>query len=255
MKSNFTQKVFVAAALALSGSVMFADTVSGTGATSGMWQNWSASQANGNGSNYWNNVSWDGPNMNVGNCLTSSNCGMNNVPGAISYLGQSNGQAFTNFYFDGSQTAVTATLEAQIAADKGYETLGWYNVLNPNQNGIIFSTTSTVGSTDTFTPSAEYGLFFVNAAGTGDIYTSQSSWSPSDTGRQHFAVFQQNAGNYYVGIEDLPSCNSDFDYNDMVVKMSSASAAPEPGALLLIAVGFTALGAFRFFGKAKATKA
>lgn len=249
MNSNFTQKIFVAAALALSSSVVFADTVSGTGATSSqMWQS-------NTGSAYWNKASWDGPNMNVGSCLTSSNCGINNAPGALPYLGQANGQALTNFYFTGSGSPVTATMEAEVSADKAYNTLGWYNVLNPSQYGIIFSGTTAAGATDTFSPSAEYGLFFINAApGVNDLYTSQASLSLNDTNVQHFAVFEQNASNYYVGVEDLPSPNSDFDYNDMVVKMSSSSAAPEPGALLLFAVGLTGLGAFRFCRKTKVTQ-
>lgn len=251
MINQIGRKISLAAVLVLSSSAMFADSVMGTG-SSNEWQTWSASQANGNGSTYWNNVSWDGSNKNIGNCLTSSNCGMASVPGALSYLGQANGKAFSNFYFGGAGTAVTATLEAQLAGNAGYDYMGWYNVLNPSQNGLIFSPTSTMGSTVTFTPTAEYGLYFLDAApGVDDVFLSQStSQYSNDQGYQHFAVFQQSAGTYYVGAEDLPSSHTDFDYNDMVVKLST-TAAPEPDALLLFGLGATGLGVFRFGRKAK----
>lgn len=257
MLNSFAKKLSFAAAVALTGSLMCADTVSGTGAGSNqVWQSWSASQANGSGSAYWNNVSWDGANKNIGNCLTSSSCGLTSVPGALPYLGQANGHAYSDFYFSGSSTPVTATLEGELAGDSPYDYLGWYNVQNPNQYGFIFSPGNSIGSTVAFTPTAEYGLFFVNQApGIGDVFTSQSSLSPSDAGYQHFAVFQGSANSYYVGAEDLPSSNTDFDYNDMVVKMSTASAAPEPSALLLFAVGITALGAFRYRRAGKSSRA
>lgn len=255
--NNFAKKLSLAAALAVSSSLMSADTVSGTGASSNqMWQSWSASQANGSGSTYWNNVSWDGPNKNVGNCLTSSNCGMSNVPGALAYLGQANGTAFANFYFTGSGSPVTATLEAEIAGNTAYDYFGWYNVQNPTQFGLIFGPGSSIGSTDTFTPTAQYGLFIADEApGVQQEFMSQSMSSFSnDQGHQHLAVFQGSAGTYYVGAEDLPSTGSDLDYNDMVVKMST-SAAPEPSALLLFAVGVTALGAFRYRRQAQSKQA
>ncbi len=246
---NFAKKISLAAVLTLSSSAMFADTVTGTGAASNqMWQTWTASQANASGTPYWNNTSWDGANKNVGNCLTSTNCGLTAPPGALPYLGQANGQAFSNFYFTGSSMPVTATLQAEITAASAYDYFGWYNVQNPGQSGIIFSPNSGVGATVTFTPTAQYGLFFANTASNiNQVFLSQSTSAYSnDPGHQHFAVFQGTANTYYVGAEDLPSPNTDFDYNDMLVKMSGTSAAPEPGALLLVGTGFTALGAYRF---------
>jgi len=253
MMNKFAKQLSIAAALALSSSLMLADTVAGTGASSNqMWQTWNANQANSSGTPYWNNASWDGANKNIGSCLTTSNCGMKDVPGALPYLGQTNGKAFSNFYFAGTGATVTATLEAAIAGDTAYEYFGWYNVQNPNQYGVIFSPSTGVGSTEKFTPTAQYGLFFANEApGVGDVFLSQSTSSfSSDQGYQHFAAFEGTANSYYIGAEDLPSSHTDFDYNDMIVKMSSTSAAPEPGALLLFAVGITALGAFRFRRKA-----
>ena len=172
-------------------------------------------------------------------------------------MGQANGQAFTNFYFDSTGGAVTATLEAQIAGNASYDILGWYNVQNPTQYGIIFSPGTAIGATDTFTPTAEYGLFLADtASGLNQVFLSQST-SPysNDAGHQHFAVFEQNANTYYVGAEDLPSSHSDFDYNDMIVKMSTTSPAPEPGAVLLLGVGATVLGAFRLKRKIKTVQA
>lgn len=254
---HFAQKISLAAVLAFSGSALFADTVTATGASAGqMWQSWNASQANNSGTPYWNNISWDGGNKNVGSCLTTSNCGMSNTPGALPYLGKSNGQAYSDFYFTGIGATVTATLVTEITGAADYDYFGWYNVQNPNQYGIIFSPGTSVGTTATFNPSTQYGLFFLDAApNVNQVYLSQSSLG-SDAGQQHFALFQGSGSSYYVGAEDLPRSNSDFDYNDMIVKLSTTSPAPEPGALLLVGAGITALGAFRLRrNKVKSTEA
>jgi len=55
---------------------------------------------------------------------------------------------------------------------------------------------------------------------------------------QHFAIFEEAAGTYWIGMEDLKS-GSDYDYNDMIVKVSSVSV-PEPVTLLLL--GFSLVG-------------
>ena len=60
---------------------------------------------------------------------------------------------------------------------------------------------------------------------------------------QHFAVFQQAANFYYVGVEDTVETESDLDYNDMVVTLGVATSAAHYSGLNTIAQG-TWTGAF-----------
>ena len=255
-------KLAMAALFFAGSSLMLADNVTVVGASGNVWQNWTTSQlSNQTWSNssptrpYWDNSSWDGTNDNVGDCLAlaSSGCKVSNQPGNISYLGQSNGKAYSDFYFN-STGGGTVTMQVQVAGDAANDVFGWYNINNQNQYQVLFGGTTKPGSTVSFTPSAEYGFFFYNGTqGLDTLFLTDSNLSPSDEGIQHFAVFQQTPGTYYIGMEDLPSRNTDFDFNDMVVKISTASA-PEPTSFLLLGSGLLGFGALRFRRKKNAQK-
>ncbi len=251
------KQVSFAALFLTATALTFGDTVSVPGQNqSQIWQTWDSSQLNNSGSPYWNNLSWDGANKNIGFCLVSTaNCGLNPAPGTLPYLGSSTGLAFSDFYFTGNGGTVTATFEAQIAGDAKYDGVGWYNVQDPtHQYGIIFSGVTAAGATATFTPSAEYGLFTYNVATNAKgVYLSQSSSAlSSNQGYQHFAVFQGTGSTYYVGAEDLAFPGTDADYNDMLFELNTPSTAPEPGALALVGTGLIGLGLL--FRKKRAVK-
>ena len=101
----------------------------------------------------------------------------------------------------------------------------------------IFLGPDSAPSTDTFSPSAQYGLYLTGADGT---YYTQSSLNPSgDTSHQHslsFEISTTGAQSYWIGIEDLSVSGLDGDeggagdYNDMLVQISAVSAPAVPEA-------------------------
>ena len=209
-----------------------ADTIIGSGSL----QTWSTSAlANPNGTPFWNNVSSDGAQMNVGNCFSGvGNCGMSNAPGNLSYYGTNSGGAVSDFYMHSSGSTVSSYLGG-IAANKGIDSYGWYDTSNPTVLHSIYAPNGS--TTSSFTPTSNYGFYMQDGK---SIYYSQSSIAGnSDTGNQHFAVFEQGS-TYYIGMEDKNRNVADNDYNDLMVEVSTSSAAPEPGSMTLLGGGMIA---------------
>jgi len=231
----------------------FADTISGTAGAA--FQNWAITNLNQNGKPYWDNTSLDGTNKNVGFFLVNApTAPLAGAPGALPYWGNtfnsatdSGGTADLNFTFQRTASSSLASLELEVAHNANINEFGWYNTTNPAVLHPIFLGPDSPPSSDTFSPSAQYGLYLKGADG---VYYTQSSLNPSgDTEHQHFAVFQESsatgAESYWIGIEDLTGAglngaeNGVGDYNDMVVHISAvvSPAVPEPSTAALVLGG------------------
>ena len=237
--------------LFLTGKNAYADLIKGSSGAD--WRKWELSDLNNNGTPYWDHSSWDGPNKNIGNCLTSDNCGAYSPhPGAIDYWGMLHGGADSNFYFEGSAGGSDDdfTLLFALASLRTTNVFGWYetdsNGIRINQdNHIIFNgLVDDDGANHSFTLPQFYGFYFSNTT-SGRTYYTQSDYNSDDKGQQHFAIF--NDGNaFWMGIEDLPLGQSDDDYNDMILR-DPPSSVPEPSTLYLLAAGIFGLGILRRF--------
>ena len=228
----------------------FADTISGTAGAA--FQNWAVTNLNNNGKPYWDNVSIDGSNMNVGYFLTDApTAPLAGAPGSLPYWGNtfnsvadSGGTADLNFTFQRTAASSIADLKLEVAGNADINELGWYNTTDPSVLHPIFLGPDSAPASDAFSPSAQYGLYLKGADG---IYYTQSSLNPSgDTNHQHFAVFQESsttgAESYWIGIEDLSLSGlngaegNKGDYNDMLIRISAevVPAVPEPSTALLV---------------------
>lgn len=188
-------------------------SLSGSGLTlhtsDGAWFNQPTLGTNGNP--FWNHQSYDGSNYNVGYCIYgggSCNGGVALDPGAR-YLAKAGnpGQVANNVYFSANGTVST---DIALTITSATDIFGWYSLSNPNNIHWLNAS----GQTGVFSFNA-YGDFGI-AANTGanasgdTFYSSQIGCDPSDS---HFAFFGNNV-----------------------------SAAPEPGALGLMAVGLITAG-------------
>lgn len=232
----------------------FADTISGS--VGAAFQNWTAADLNQNGKPYWDNVSMDGSNMNVGFFLTDApTAPLADAPGALPYWGNafnsvtdSGGSADLNFTFQKNASFSVASLQLEIAGNSNVNEFGWYNLADPSVLNPIFTGPDSAPASDSFTPSSQYGFYL---KGAGGVYYTQSSLNPAgDTNHQHFGVFEQSLTNgaevYWLGIEDLSlsglngaeGCTG--DYNDMLICISASGAivtVPEPSTVMLVLSG------------------
>ena len=227
-----------------------ADTVVGSTKHYG-WQTWTGPDED--GKPYWDHTSSDGAKYNVGYYLTNSGAfaGGTAGPGAIPFWGNTyktgrdtGGEADLNFHFSGG-TERQAALNIEVAGWKNNNVFGWYDVANPQTLNVIFDGSKGAGAGATFTPSKDYGFYFSTPDG---IFRTQSSLNKDASGNrnytndQHFALFKDNTGSYWLGMEDTKFSGSDKDYNDMIVHVSHA---PLPGAVLLFGPGLVGLALVR----------
>ncbi|MDW8321634.1 MAG: hypothetical protein RMM08_09740, partial [Armatimonadota bacterium] len=184
------------------------------------WQAWSA--PNEDGTPYWDNVSKDGKKKNIGYFLSKTGA-FSSHPDSPNitppWWGYAGGGADLNFHFK-SSLSQAVKLVIEVAGLANVNELWWYDVSNPSVGGQIFPGPAGAGSTAIFTPSLNFGLYIKTAGGVK--YYTQSMLNPvAERDHQHFVVFKEANGVYWVGIEDKPKNTGEGfggDYNDMVIR-------------------------------------
>jgi hypothetical protein len=227
--------------LAVAGVVALTVSASATTVVgSGSWQAWSA--PNQDGDPYWDNPSADGSQRNIGYFLSKTG-GFSSHPASPAitpeWWGYNDGSADLNFHFQ-SALPQAVKLVIEVAGNANINELGWYDVSNPSVGGVIFPGPAGAGATAVFSPSTNFGLYIKTAGGVK--YYTQSTLNPgAETNHQHFALFKEAPGVYWIGVEDKPANTGEGfggDYNDMVIRMA---VVPEPATMSLFALGLLPL--------------
>jgi hypothetical protein len=229
--------------LAVAGVVAFTVSARATtivGSPGAAWQAWSV--PNEDGAPYWDNKSNDGSKKNIGYFLSKTGGfaghpdSPNITPPWWGYLG---GGADLNFHFN-SNLPQAVKLYIEVAGNANINELGWYDVNNSSVGGVIFPGPAGAGATAVFSPSPNFGLYIKTAGGVK--YYTQSNKNPAaEKTHQHFALFEEAPGVYWIGVEDKPANTGEGfggDYNDMVIRMA---VVPEPATMSLFALGLLPL--------------
>jgi hypothetical protein len=225
---------------------------------------------------YWNNNTLDATTCaNIGCFITgtgffSGNPNSPNLSNPV-YLGNNDGSAINDFYWSGP-TGGSTTMLAEVAGLAGRNWLGWYEqgaVLTAANRGtswdVVFTGDATVGTTVAFTPTYNFGLWFladfaetaagisdddiITALGAGGRFTESSRNSAAaGTTNQYFTAFARSAASaqtipteFWIGIEDVYLPIADRDYNDMVLRLT---VVPEPGYYVALSIGLLGIWLF-----------
>jgi hypothetical protein len=176
----------------------------------------------------------------------------NSGPGYMAW-GNNDGSADMNFGFQTGNAgmAYDFTMLGELTLDWNVNEIGWYELGNPQNRHTIFGSGAAVGSTARVFIPTNFGFYYLNTSGNGEMFFTQSMYNTVGNNQQ-FAAFQR--GEYTIlGVEDIFSNtitpygqngNSDYDFNDVMFGFQRASV-PEPGTLLLLGLGFAGAVAAR----------
>lgn len=156
-----------------------------------------------------------------------------------------NGGADLNYGFEGAAGGAfyDFTMLGEFTDDWNVNEIGWYELGDPLARHTIFSSSAAVGSTSQVWIPTNFGFYYLNTSGNGEIFYTQSMFNTVGSNQQ-FASFQRDTYTI-VGVEDIFSntltrewtpTGGDYDYNDVMFGYRQASV-PEPGTLLLMGLG------------------
>jgi len=217
----------------------------------------------GTGVPYWDNVSGDGVNKNIGYFLTATGgfAGGTNfnpnqylsaatTPDApasfnlvhttnsliLSLIGVTTGNTSDIFgLYDASKTGAAAISSEVAVYGPGTLTVGTNSTKNAlGFTSIGFYLTDSAGAT-----------WFSNASQNVNGSTGEAA------GHQHFSIFTTGSdpNTFYVGVEDWITNSGEGingDYNDIIIKINADQVVPEPATFGMLGIGLLGLGAARY---------
>lgn len=222
----------------------FADSIIGT--SNGGWRSWTSADLNENLNPYWDGNSSDSSSpYTIGNYLTNTGgfAGGSGPGTALPYWGNVNGGA-ENITMQRTGGSNNVVMKAEVA---GYANSNEFGYIDSSGSHMLFSGVAnpSPATIAIFAPTSDYVFYLLSPDG---LFKSDMS---NREEYQHFAIFQESAGTFWIGMEDLKSvCSADKDYNDMIVKISQVNV-PEPASIVLLAFGLIGLAGARRLGIVK----
>lgn len=149
-----------------------------------------------------------------------------------------------------SATSFASEMIIEIAGYAGGNSFGIYKQGDASTKDTIFTGSAIAGATSSITidPTWLFFNFFLTNQ-VGETFYSDVSLNSDQF--DHFVFYSAGVNSYYIGIEDIFG-GGDWDYNDMVVKVTlnvptpTQHSVPDNGATVaLMGLGLCALAAIR----------